>query len=336
MGRGYRQFSVEERCELSRRREAGETIRKIAAALGRSPSSVARELKRNGGSEAGYRPSYAGEQARARRWRGSRLERDEGLQRRVLEGLAKGWSPEQVAGRLALEDGRALISHESIYRFIDAQVRRTKDYRWRLYLPRAKARRGLRGRKGGSSARHIKARTPIDQRPASAADRQEPGHWEGDLISFSARSQVLLAAHERSSRFTLIVRQPTKHAEPVAESLAHWLRPLPPELRRSITFDNGTEFASHQMLREQLNIETFFCEPHAPWQKGGVENAIGRLRRDLPRKTNLDSLSPDQIIAAARRYNHTPRQCLDFQTPAEVFSKLLHFKCESSSPPSRG
>jgi IS30 family transposase len=336
MGQSYEQLTLEERCEIARRREAGESIRKIAAAMGRSPSSISRELKRNGASGGTYQPAYAGDQARARRWRGSRMERDEELQRQVLERLRLGWSPEQVSGRLAREAGAKIISHESIYRFIYAQIRRTDDRTWRHYLPRAKSKRGLRGKKGGSSVLHIKDRISLDNRPAEAADRIQAGHWEGDLMAFAAYGQNLLAAHERTSRVLALARQPTKHAKPVAVRLRAWLKGLPPGMRRTITFDNGTEFASHHQLRDQLGLATFFCDPHSPWQKGGVENAIGRMRRYLPRKTNLNTLSTRRINDLVRRYNHTPRQCLDFQTPAEAFLKVLHFECESTSPPSRG
>jgi IS30 family transposase len=336
MGQGYDQLTLEERCEIARRHEAGESVRKIAAALDRSPSTISRELKRNDGSGRGYKPAYAEEQAKARRWRGSRLERNEELQRVVLEALALGWSPEQVAGRLAREAGRRVISHESIYRFIYAQIRRTKTYAWRRYLPRGKSKRGLRGRRGGSPALHIKERISLDNRPAEAADRRQSGHWESDLMAFAAYGQNLLALHERTSRMLALTRQPTKQADPVAKMLSVWLGDLPPGLRRTITFDNGTEFASHHKLRDQLSLATFFCDPHSPWQKGGVENAIGRMRRYLPRKTNLDSLSPREIAALVRRYNHTPRQCLDYRTPAEAFLELLHLECESTSPLSRG
>jgi len=331
MGRSYDQLSLEERCEIARRREAGCSIRKIAESLGRSPSSVARELKRNGAAGGAYRPAYAGQLAKARRWRGSRLERNAELQAQVLEALRLGWSPEQVAGRLAREAGAKIISYETIYRFIYAQIRRTNDFAWRRYLPRAKFRRGWRGRRGGSPALHIKDRIELSQRPSAAADRRQAGHWEADLIAFAAYGHNLLAAHERTSRLIAIKRAPTKHADPVAKTLRAWLRPLPPALRRSMTFDNGTEFASHHKLRQPLGLATFFCEPHSPWQKGGVENAIGRLRRYLPRRTNLDSLSPAQIQAIARRYNNTPRRCLDYQTPSEVFLKVLHFECETTS-----
>lgn len=333
-GRKYSHFSIEERCEIARRRKAGESIRQIAAALDRSPSSVARELKRNSGS-TGYAPRYAGEQAHARRWRGSRLLRQRALQERVLQLLKRGLSPEAVAGRLALEAGTQVLSHETIYRFIYAQIARTKDYAWRRYLPRGKSKRGYRGRKGGSSALHIAGRVPIAQRPAHFADRANAGHWEGDSMQF-AHYRTVLALHERSSRLIWLQHQPTKEAASVAKNIAAVLAPLPQRLRQSITFDNGTEFAQHQVLRKRLGIQTYFCDPYKPWQKGGVENAIGRLRRLLPRKTDLSTVSTRQLQQLAALYNHTPRKCLGWQTPAEVFTKLLHFKCESTSPPSRG
>lgn len=334
MGRSFRQFSVEERCEIARRCQTGESIRKIAAALDRAPSSVARELKRNGGAQ-GYQPVYAGEQAKARCWRGSRLLRDRPLQETVLDRLARGWSPQEVAERLKNDQGRNVISHESIYRFIAAQIARTKNYAWRWYLPRAKSKRGFRGRKGGSPVDHIRARVSIKQRPAQAADRMQPGHWEADLMLFATYGQAVLTLQERSSRLLAIVRQPGKAAAPVAQTLRSLLAPLPPELRQTITFDNGTEFALHYTLREPLAIQTFFCDPHAPWQKGGIENAHGRLRRWLPRKTDLASLSSDALHRVALLYNHTPRKCLGYKTPAEVFANLLHFKCESTFPPAR-
>jgi len=331
--RKYRQFSIEERCELTRRREAGESIRQVAAALDRSPSSVSRELKRNGGS-ASYKPTYAAQQAHARRWKGSKLLRQPELQEQVLELLKRGLSPEAVAGRLALEHGKKLISHESIYRFIYAQIAKTKNYAWRRYLPRGKAKRGYRGRKGGSSVLRIVDRVPIAERPARFSDRTNAGHWEADSMQFVGY-RFALALHERSSRFTWVQRQPTKQAAGVAKAIQSLLAPLPTDLRQSITFDNGTEFAEHHVLRKGLGIKTYFCDPYKPWQKGGVENAIGRLRRQLPRKTDLAKLSSKQLQELVALYNHTPRKCLGWQTPAEVFSRLLHFKCESTFPPSR-
>ena len=184
MGTQYSQITIEERCEMARLRTAGHSIRQVAASLDRSPSTVSRELKRNGSRTRGYLPAYADQQAHARRWKGSRLERDAVLRDRVLSRLQQGWSPEQVVGRLALESGKKVISHETIYRFIYAQLARKKDYSWRHYLPRAKSNRGWRGRRGGSPASFIHLRRPLAERPKAASDRHTPCHWEADLMLF--------------------------------------------------------------------------------------------------------------------------------------------------------
>lgn len=335
MGQKYEQFSLEERCTLSRFSQAGQTIRQIAATMDRAPSTISRELKRNRGTQLGYQPAYAEQQTKSRRWRGSRLLRDGNLQAVVLNRLGQGWSPAQVAGRLKKENKRQIISYESIYRFIDAQIRRTNDFSWRHFLPRGKSKRGWRGRKGGSPVDHIEGRVSIERRPAYIDKRRQPGHWEGDLMLFAKYGQAVLVTHERSSRLLLVSRQPSKAAEPVATKLTDLFRSLPKTLRRTITFDNGTEFAYHHRLHK-LSMRTFFCDTHSPWQKGGIENAIGRMRRGLPRKTDLATLCDQRLLWLVRCYNHTPRKCLNYKTPAEVFTRnLLHFKCESTCPPAR-
>jgi len=330
MGQEYKQLSLEERCTLSRLSQAGKTIRQIAAALDRAPSTIMRELHRNRGAQVGYQPAYANQQARSRRWKGSRLLRDADLQAKVLNRLSQGWSPAQVAGRLKKDNKCQVISYESIYRFIDAQIRRTNDFSWRHYLPRGKSKRGWRGRKGGSPVDHIEGRVSIERRPAYIDKRRQPGHWEGDLMLFAKYGQALLIAHERHSRLLFVSRQPSKAAKPVVRKLTQLFRSLPAQLRRTITFDNGTEFAYHHRLHK-LSMRTYFCDAHAPWQKGGIENSIGRMRRGLPRKTDLATLSERRLLSLFRSYNHTPRKCLNFKTPAEVFTRdLLHFKCEST------
>lgn len=332
----YAQLSLEDRCRIAQLHAEGRSIRQIAAVVDRSPSTVSRELKRNSGVQVGYKPAYAQGQTRARRWKGSRLARDAALREEVLTRLGQGWSPEQVCGALAREHGRSVISPESIYRFIHAQIARTKDYSWRRYLPRGKSKRGFRGRKGGSSALHIEGRVPIAERPPEVDNRSCAGHWEGDLMMFARYGQAILTLHERTSRLVIAVRLRGKAARPVAQTIARLLAPLPPALRRTITFDNGTEFARHADLHA-LDIKTFFCDPYAPWQKGGIENAIGRMRRFMPRKTDLATLAPADLKKAVLAYNNTPRKCLDWHSPAELFNrKLLHFECESTSPPSRG
>jgi IS30 family transposase len=341
MGRSYKQLSLEERCTIARLREGGQSLRQIAAALDRPPSCVTRELKRNTGAGPranSYRPAYAEAQAKARRWRGSRLDRSKALRQEVLELLGRGWSPEQAAGWLRQREGHTVIGVETIYRFIYAQLKRTNDGAWRHYLPKAKYRRGRRASKGGGPALHIKHRVSLAERPEAAADRRQPGHWEADFMLFARYGQSVLVLHERASRLTVFLKTDTRKAKPTAGLLRQLLEPLPPALRLTLTFDNGTEFAEHFTLAaEPLNLATFFCDPHSPWQKGGVENAIGRLRRFLPRRTNLDQIDPDDIQAAARAFNHTPRKRLDFRTPAEVFSNLvLHFERESTSRPPPG
>lgn len=324
----YVQLSLEERCTIARLREGGQPIRQIAAAVDRQPSTIARELKRNSGARIGYRPLYAQQQAEARRWTGTRLDRDDGLRETILDRLADGWSPEQICGRLARDADRPIISHETIYRFVYAQLKRTNDRRWRHYLPRAKYKRGWRTK--GGWPRRQPGRTSIHDRPADIATRQQPGHWEADAMLFSRPGQAILVAHERRSRLTVAVRQSTLKADPVADALTRLLRPVPSSLRCSITFDNGTEFARHQRIARQLSLNTYFCDPHAPWQKGGVENAIGRLRRSLPRNTNIAALPRAALDAIIAQHNNTPRKCLGFLSPAEAFLQPLHFECEST------
>jgi IS30 family transposase len=336
MGKRYSQLGLEERFEIARLRTAGSSIRQIASALDRQPSTIAREIKRNESRQSGYRPVYAEEQSRARRWTGSKLDRDGELREKVLGLLGRGWSPEQVSASLNRERGFQVISYETIYRFVYAQMARTTDYAWRHYLPRGKSKRGRYGKRGGGSASFIALRCPISERPQAASDRRSPGHWEADLMLFSKYGQALLFLHERYTRLLLAVRPPCKEAYIIARAIKEILAPLPHTWRQTVTFDNGTEFACHYELHD-IDTETYFCDAYAPWQKGGIENAIGRMRRSLPRKTDLATLSDERFAQFIQRYNNTPRKCLDYRTPAEVFwQKLLHFKCESTPSFARG
>ena len=330
MGIRYAQLTIEERCEIARLQAMGASIRQIAAGLDRSPSTIARELKRNSNSPSTYQPRYAEQQSRARRWSGSKLDREKNLRDNVLRLLRLGWSPETVAARLKRECGTQVVSYETIYRFIYAQVTRTNNYSWRHYLPRGRSKRGRRRTKPSSPASFIALRCPVSERPSSALDRQLPGHWEADLMCFSKHGQALLCLHERQTRLLIAVRPPSKDAQVIAHALKEILAPLPLVWRQTVTFDNGTEFAYHYELHN-LDTETYFCDAYAPWQKGGIENAIGRLRRLLPRRTDLASIPDDHFMRLVQLYNNTPRKCLDYQTPAEVFwQQLLRFKCEST------
>lgn len=336
MGKKYSQLSPEERNTLACLLKSGQSIRKIAAIMDRSASTISRELRRNSGSGSNqYKAGYADEIAWSRRWRGSRLERHPALRNEVLALLTMGWSPEQIAGRMNREKRSIKVSYESIYRFIYAQIKRTKDYSWRYYLPRSKSKRGFRGRKGGSSVMTIKDRVSIDERPHSVETRRSYGHWEADLMMNADKKQNLLVLYERKSRFIFIQWNRDKKAANIANTICKKLAKLPKQLRQTLTFDNGTEFAHHTQIRQKLGIQTYFCHPRKPWQKGGVENMNSRLRRYLPRRIQPDNIDKKEIQMLQDIINSTPRKCLGFKTPLEVFSKLLHFKCESTFLPSQ-
>lgn len=327
MGTHYNQLSLGERVKLELLLEQGSSLRSIAAQLGRAPSTISREVRRNAQATNQWRGPYQGERAdrlaaRRRRWDARfKLARQPDLRELVRKHLAMGWSPQQIAGWLARQHARTRISHESIYRYI-YHCSAQKDY-WHRLLPRAKFRRGPAGRRGGSPVDRIKRRQPMHERPPLANERQEVGHWEIDLMLFARYGQAVLVVHERLTRFTKLFRQPSKAAKPVIDRLLAFFGSLPPDLRRSATFDNGTEFAEHHQLIDKLRMQTYFCDPHAPWQKGGVENTIGRMRRHLPRKTNLDEKTQQELDGIAERSNLTPRECLDFFSPDDIFSKNL-------------
>lgn len=328
MGQNYAQLSLRERVLVGHWLGEGRSLRWMGRALGRAASTISRELARNSRPTKQWRGRYEGERAhglalRRRRWDARfKLARQPDQRERVRQGLAMGHSPEQIAGRLARQHGRTIISHESIYRFIYHRSAQ-KDY-WHRLLPRAKSRRGRLGRGGGSSTSLIRRRRPLALRPAEANERAVPGHWEADLMSFSRYGQYVLVTHERTSRRLSLERLPNKSAAAVRLRLAAQLAALPRSLRRSLTFDNGTEFALHYKLSCKLSHGTFFCDPHAPWQKGGIENAIGRMRRSLPRKTDLATLGADELEALVKAYNDTPRKCLAFKTPNEVFCETIN------------
>lgn len=324
MGRCYGQMSLRERSQIELLLEEGWTLRAIGVRLGRAASTISRELRRNGQARAKRAGVYMAEAAQARAASRRRLDarfrlaRQPDLRDRVKDGLAMGWSPAQIAGRLAREQGSCVISHESIYRYIYHRVE-LRDY-WHRLLPRRRQRRGS-GRRGGQKT--IARRVSIHARSPAATSRAEPGHWEADLMMFARPHLSLLVIHERMSRMTLLAPLDSKQAEPVAAAIARLIAPMPAPLRRSMAFDNGPEFYRHYRLTDRFGLQGYFCDIRAPWQKGGVENLIGRLRRYLPRKTDLATCSRRQILSLQNKLNATPRKCLDFKTPTEAFSQLL-------------
>jgi len=320
--KGYKQLSYEERTKLSLLNQSGESIPQIALILNRSKSTIWRELKRNESPPRQYWPDTAQTLTLKRRRRGSRLDRDEALKDFVLTNLCcHYWTPEQIAGWLKHRQIKIKsISHESIYAWLYKSAQR-KEKLWK-FLPRHKAKRGLRKSRGAGVSR-IPNRVPIQDRPKSVENKREFGHWEGDLMSFLKNSQHMLVLRERKTMFTVSAPLPSKKALTTAQKLIALMKDLPQKARKTLTLDNGGEFAGHEKWLEKLALPSFFCDPYSSWQKGGVENTNGRLRRDMPRKTNLLHLSQEDFDENILNYNSTPRKSLAWLTPLEAFKKNL-------------
>ena len=253
-----------------------------------------------------------------RRQRDAVLERDQRLGRFVRDRLAEGWSPQQISGWLhsGAEPGLRAVAMETVYAFIYRAGQKAEAL-WRYLVRRRARRRSLHTRPSRDT---IKNRVSIHERPECVDDRSEIGHWEGDLI-ICQRMRPVLVLHERKSRVTLAARLTGKSAAETASVIMAILRRLDPGLRRSITFDNDTCFARHTLLREALDMATWFCDAYASWQKGGIENANGRLRRWLPRQTNLDNISDEDMQEIVMTYNLTPGKCLGYITPIPALFK---------------
>jgi transposase, IS30 family len=332
MGQSYNQLSQEERAQIHHWHANGESARQIGLRLGRHHGSVSRELERNGKPTkqfaGGYEPFRAHDRALRRRRRDCRfkLARQPALQKHVKQHLAMGWSPEAIAGRLARDKASMSISHESIYRFIEQRIR-NEDYTWHTLLPRRKFYRGRRPRKGGAPSKTFAEYVSIEKRPAFIDARKRAGNWEVDLMAFRHNTMVFLiapGAHERKTRMTLVWRQPNKGAKAVRKNLCTTFRHFPQNLRHSFTYDNGTEFAQHHLINAAIGTKSYFCHTHSPWEKGSVENIIGRLRRDWPRKTDINTLTPAQIRKVINKHNNIPRKCLGYLKPVEAWNKIMH------------
>jgi IS30 family transposase len=319
MGTRYSHLTLEERCRLRGLIEMGLSISEIARRLGRHRATIHREIGRNR-CASGYRPDSADRRAWARKLRGSRIGRSTRLRASVGDRLAMGWSPEQIAGRMELEGSEHTLSAESIYRHAYSPAGRRAGL-LRL-LAQRKSTRGRR-RRTGRREPAIPNRTPIHQRPTKAHLRSQFGHWEGDLMHFRSQRDILLTLQERKSRLTLARRLLGKDADGAAQAVAEELGGLPARARRTITYDNGGEFARHEDVTEKIGLRAYFCDPHSPWQRGGIENANGRLRRDLPRKTSLNGYTHADIDDVIWNLNATPRKCLGYQTPIEAFAANL-------------
>jgi IS30 family transposase len=320
-------LSLREREEISRGIVAGHSLRTIAQALGRSPSTVSREVHRNGGC-CEYRASTADQAAwdRALRPKRCKLVENRALARIVATKLRRWWSPEQIAGWLKRhypEDENGQVSHETIYRslFIQARGALKKELLGHLRSRRA-MRRSRHNTLKGKGLGKITDTVSIRERPASVEDRAVPGHWEGDLIFGSKNSQIATLV-ERHTRYVLLAKVDGKDTETVINALIKQAHKLPSELYKSLTWDRGHEMADHQRFSLSTDIEVFFCDPHSPWQRGSNENTNGLLRQYFPKGTDLSVHSQGKLSAVARQLNERPRETLEFESPAERFSACV-------------
>jgi transposase, IS30 family len=296
------------------------SLRAIAGQLGRAASTISRELRRNAPPRGGYLPVHAEGCYLERRRRPAILERDAKLARFVRERLLEGWTPEQIAGWLKRGEERKLraVSCETIYAFIHRAGQRAEKL-WRL-LPRGRVRRGRRRARQPRNV--IAGRRSIHDRPENVQAREEAGHWEGDLL-ICRRTRPVLVLKERKTRFVLAARLAGKSAAETVAIMMAVFRRLDPRLRASVTFDNDTAFARHGLLASACSMATWFCDAYASWQKGAVENANGRLRRDLPRDLDLDALADAELQEIVLSHNLTPRKCLGFVTPLHALLEEL-------------
>jgi IS30 family transposase len=321
--RSDKRLSVDEREEISRGLALDASFRTIAARIGRSPSTVSREVNTNGGRDR-YRAVAADANVaqRAKRPKPSKLTTNERLRAAVEEKLVAFWSPEQIAGWLGVEhpdDPSMWVSHEAIYLALYAghlEQRPKQCLRTRRSIRRRRHRRKNQGQG------MIRNPTMISERPAHVADRIEPGHWEGDLI-IGNRSTAMATLVERVSRYTLLLQLPgLRTMEALNAAVIAAIELLPGTLRRSLAWDQGKEIHGHEALAEATGMTVFVCDPHSPWQRGTNENTNGLLRQWFPRSTNFYALSADTVTAVQHSLNQRPRRTLGFRTPADVFASL--------------
>jgi IS30 family transposase len=320
-------LTVAEREEISRGVAAGESLRRVAARLGRSPSTVSREISRHGG-----RRRYRAGEADRRAWQsGRRPQVCKLAANRLLAGLVAGkleqeWSPEQIAGWLKVRfphDQTMRVSHETIYLTLFIQARGALKRELLAHLRRSRSiRRPRTASRTNRGQGQIVDAVSIRERPPEAADRAIPGHWEGDLLAGAANSHIATLV-ERHSRFVMLVAVDGKDTRSVTCALSRYVRQLPEQLRASLTWDRGMEMAEHARFTVATDVKVYFCDPQSPWQRGTNENTNGLLRQYLPKGTDLTDLAQPQLDAIAAKLNTRPRRTLEFKTPADTLDAAL-------------
>jgi IS30 family transposase len=320
-------LTLAEREEISRGLARNQSLRVIAARLGRAPSTISREVNRNGGLRH-YRASRADQAAwdRAQRPKPCKLASEPELSRLVAGKLRAHWSPEQIAGwlkRTYPEHENRQVSHETIYRtlFIQARGALKKELQQHLRSQRA-IRRSRHASHKGEGRGQIPNTVSIRERPATIEDRAVPGHWEGDLLVGSNHSYIATLV-ERHTRYVMLAKISGRDTETVINALIKQAHKLPSELYKSLTWDRGKEMTDHQRFTLATDIQVYFCDPQSPWQRGSNENTNGLLRQYFPKGTDLSVHSQAKLNAVARQLNERPRKTLGFETPAERFNACV-------------
>lgn len=322
--RSSRALTLSEREEISRGIAAQLSMREIASQLGLSPSTVSREINRNGGYHQ-YRANAAEDVAweRARRPKVCKLAGNYRLIRIIENKLRLHWSPQQIAGwakREYPEDERYHVSHETIYKSLYIQARGVLKKELIQYLKTQRImRRAKTSSLKGQGLGTIPDAVSISERPASVEDRAVPGHWEGDLIAGTKNSYIATLV-ERHTRYVMLARVNNKNTDTVIKALIKQSKKLPRELYKSLTWDRGSELSGHKKLTLATDIQVYFCDPKSPWQRGSNENTNGLLRQYFPKGTDLTQHSQQHLNAVARQLNERPRKTLEYETPAERFS----------------
>ncbi len=325
--RSSRVLSLAEREEISRGVVSGRSVRSIAASLRRAPSTVSREINRNGGRR-GYRANLADKAAwdRAHRPKTCKLAGNRALTGIVAEKLQLQWSPRQIAGwlkRTYPHDESYQVSHETIYRTLFIQARGALKRELLLHLRRTRGmRRSRHHTQKTADHGRISDTISIRERPAEVEDRAVPEHWEGDLLFGSNNSQIATLV-ERHTRYVMIARVKGKDTETVINALIRQAHKLPRELYKSLTWDRGKEMADHKRFSLETDIKVYFCDPQSPWQRGSNENTNGLLRQYFPKGMDLSNVHQNRLNAVARRLNERPRETLNFETPAERFNQCV-------------
>lgn len=318
----YKQLSCEERDKIAVLRAKGLPLAAIARIIGRNKSTVSRELQRNSAPVYDvYLPHKADRRAKERKSKAGIRPRLKApmIKRYVIKKLKIGWSPEQIAGRISKDHPRLSISHEAIYQYLyDEDTRKVINLA--VYLPRAHKKRKLFGQEHHHKALPIPRRVSINERPKHIEKRKQAGHGEIDTMVSRQSKKSLAISLERSSRLLHIDKLMAKESNRLVNALTKRLSNYPQALRRTITYDNGSENVEHERINEMLGTKSYFCNPFHSWEKGSVEYSIGLVRRFLPKKTDFAKISRYKVRKIENLLNNRPRKCLNFQTPSEVFS----------------